>query len=95
MRYVDSLKDAVSVAMEHGSAQHRAFIIDVIFFLMVTLLLKRSNFFPPCGSTAQFWALAASIKLFRSISVTKSRTDSRTPWTGDQLVATPLRVCPG
>jgi hypothetical protein len=32
---------------------------------------------------------------FRFISVTRSRTASRTPWTGDQLVARPLRVCPG
>jgi hypothetical protein len=32
---------------------------------------------------------------FRFISVTWSRTVGRTPWTGDQLVARPLRVCPG
>jgi hypothetical protein len=31
---------------------------------------------------------------FRFISVTKSRTVSRTPWTGDQLVARPLHVWP-
>jgi hypothetical protein len=32
---------------------------------------------------------------FRSISVTRSRTVSRTPWTGDQLVASPLLTDPG
>jgi hypothetical protein len=32
---------------------------------------------------------------FRFISVTRSRTVSRTPWTGDQLVARLLLVCPG
>jgi hypothetical protein len=31
----------------------------------------------------------------RFISVTKSRTVSRTPWTSDQLVARTLRVCSG
>jgi hypothetical protein len=42
-----------------------------------------------------FWALAASMKLFRFISVTRSRTVGRTPWTGDQLVARPLLTAPG
>jgi hypothetical protein len=32
---------------------------------------------------------------FRFISVTKSRTVGRTPWTGDQLVARPLLTAPG
>jgi hypothetical protein len=32
---------------------------------------------------------------FRFISVTRSRTVSRTPWTGDQLVARPLMSAPG
>jgi hypothetical protein len=32
---------------------------------------------------------------FRFISVTRSRTVSRTPWTGDQLVARPLLTAPG
>jgi hypothetical protein len=32
---------------------------------------------------------------FRFISVTISRTVSRTPWTGDQLVARPLLTAPG
>jgi hypothetical protein len=32
---------------------------------------------------------------FRFISVTRFRTVSRTHWTGDQLVARPLRICPG
>jgi hypothetical protein len=29
------------------------------------------------------------------VSVTRSRTVGRTPWTGDQLVATPLLTAPG
>jgi hypothetical protein len=32
---------------------------------------------------------------FRFISVTRSRTVSRTPWTGDQLIARPLLPAPG
>jgi hypothetical protein len=32
---------------------------------------------------------------FRFISVTRFRTVSRTPWTGDQLVARPLLTVPG
>jgi hypothetical protein len=32
---------------------------------------------------------------FRFISVTRPRTVSRTPWTGDQLVARPLLTAPG
>jgi hypothetical protein len=32
---------------------------------------------------------------FRLISVTRSKTVSRTPWTGDQLVARPLLTAPG
>jgi hypothetical protein len=32
---------------------------------------------------------------FRSISVTRSRTVGRTPWTGDQFVARPLLTAPG
>jgi hypothetical protein len=32
---------------------------------------------------------------FRFISVTTPRTVSRTPWTGDQLVARPLLTAPG
>jgi hypothetical protein len=32
---------------------------------------------------------------FRLISVTRSRTVSRTPWTGDQLVARPLLTATG
>jgi hypothetical protein len=31
---------------------------------------------------------------FRFISVSRSRTDGRTPWTGDQLVAKPLLTAP-
>jgi hypothetical protein len=34
-------------------------------------------------------------KTFRFISVTRSRIVSRTPWTGDQLVASPLLTAPG
>jgi hypothetical protein len=32
---------------------------------------------------------------FRFISVTRSRTVGSTPWTGDQLVASPLLTAPG
>jgi hypothetical protein len=32
---------------------------------------------------------------FHLISVTRSRTVSRTPWTGDQLVTRPLLPAPG
>jgi hypothetical protein len=35
------------------------------------------------------------MKFFRFISVTRSRTVGRTPWTGDQLVAMPLLTVPG
>jgi hypothetical protein len=34
-------------------------------------------------------------KIFRFISVTRSRTVGRTPWTGGQLVARPLLTAPG
>jgi hypothetical protein len=34
-------------------------------------------------------------KTFRFLSVTRSRTVSRTPWTGDQLVARPQLTAPG
>jgi hypothetical protein len=43
-----------------------------------------------CGSTAQFWALAASRKL--SVSF---RLLDLGPWTGDQLVARPLLTATG
>jgi hypothetical protein len=42
-----------------------------------------------------FFPVAVQHETFRLISVTRSRTVSRTPWTGDQLVARPLCVCPG
>jgi hypothetical protein len=35
------------------------------------------------------------MKLFRFISVIRSRTVGSTPWTGDQLVARPLLNAPG
>jgi hypothetical protein len=35
------------------------------------------------------------LETFRFISVTRSRTVSRTSWTGDQLVARPLLTAPG
>jgi hypothetical protein len=44
-----------------------------------------------CGSTAQFWALFASVKLL----VTKSRTVVWTPWTSDKLVTRPLLTALG
>jgi hypothetical protein len=47
-----------------------------------------------CGYTAQFWALASPMKLVRFTPVTRSRTVSSTPWTGDQLVARPLLTAP-
>jgi hypothetical protein len=34
-------------------------------------------------------------EIFHFISVTRSRTVGRTPWTGDQLVARPLLTAPG
>jgi hypothetical protein len=40
-------------------------------------------------------ALAASMKLSIFISVTRSQTVGRTPWTGDQLIARPLLTSPG
>jgi hypothetical protein len=43
---------------------------------------------------SQILGLGRLHETFRLISVTTSRTVGRTPWTGDQLVARPLRVCP-
>jgi hypothetical protein len=40
-------------------------------------------------------ALGRLHKTFHFISVTRSRTVGRTPWTGDQLITRPLRVHPG
>jgi hypothetical protein len=51
--------------------------------------------FFPYGFTAKLWALAASMKRFGSISVTRSRTVGKTPWSGDQLVARTLLTAPG
>jgi hypothetical protein len=39
--------------------------------------------------------LGRLLETFRLISVTRSRKVGRIPWTGDQLVSSPLRVCPG
>jgi hypothetical protein len=39
--------------------------------------------------------LARLHETFRFISVCRSRTVCRTPWTGDQLVARPLLTAPG
>jgi hypothetical protein len=39
--------------------------------------------------------LGRLLETFCFISVTRARTVGRAPWTGDQLVARPLRVCPG
>jgi hypothetical protein len=52
-------------------------------------------FFPPCGSTAKLWALAASMKLSVSFQFLDLRTVGRTPSMGDQLVARPLLTAPG
>jgi hypothetical protein len=65
---------------------------------------KRRLLYNLCGPHYKFfffiWLYSPILDLgrlhetFRFISVTRSRTVSRTPWTGDQLVARPLRVCP-
>jgi hypothetical protein len=53
------------------------------------------SFFFVCGSTAQFLGLGHLHETLRSISVTRSRTVSRSPRTGDQLVARTLLTVPG
>jgi hypothetical protein len=69
------------------------YVLLYCFYVLLYFVLIIVFF--PCFSTAQFWALAASIKLFRFISVTTSRTVSSTPWTGYQLVVRPLLSVPG
>jgi hypothetical protein len=39
--------------------------------------------------------LGRLLETFHFISVTRSRTVGRTPWTGDQIVARPLLTAPG
>jgi hypothetical protein len=52
--------------------------------------------FFPCGSTAKFWTLAASMKLSVSYQLLRrSRTVGRTPRTGNQLVSRSLLPAPG
>jgi hypothetical protein len=41
------------------------------------------------------WGLGRLRNIFRFISVTRSRTVSRAPWTGDQLVARATLTVPG
>jgi hypothetical protein len=53
------------------------------------------GFFSPLWLYSPILGLGRLHETFRLISVTRSRTVSRTHWTGDQLVARPLRVCPG
>jgi hypothetical protein len=52
------------------------------------------NFFP-LWLFSPILGLGRFHETFRFFSVTRSRTVSRTPWTGDQLVAKPLHVCTG
>jgi hypothetical protein len=52
------------------------------------------DFLFSCGSTAQYWALAASMKLSISFWLLDLGV-GRTPWMGDQLVARPLLTAPG
>jgi hypothetical protein len=44
---------------------------------------------------SQILGLGRLHETFRFISVTRTRTGGRTPWTGDQLVARPLLTAPG
>jgi hypothetical protein len=50
--------------------------------------------FSSCGSTAQFRALAASMKLSVSFRILDLGQSAGLPWTGDQLVARPLLTAP-
>jgi hypothetical protein len=56
--------------------------------------VKRKYFFP-LWLYRPIWGLRRLHKTFRFISVTRSRTAGRTPWTGDQLVARTLLTVPG
>jgi hypothetical protein len=52
-------------------------------------------FFSPLWLYSSILGLGCLHETFRFISVTKSRTISRTPWMGDQLVARSLLTAPG
>jgi hypothetical protein len=56
--------------------------------------VKSSNLFFP-WLYSPILGLGRLLETFRFISVTRSRTVSRTPWTGDKLVARPLLTAPG
>jgi hypothetical protein len=60
---------------------YRCFLLFATYFFPVAL---QPNFGP--------WP---PYETFRFISVSRSRTVGRTPWTGDQLVARPLLTAPG
>jgi hypothetical protein len=51
--------------------------------------------FSPLWLYSPILGLGRLHETFRLISVTRSRTVGRTPWTGDQLVARPLLNAPG
>jgi hypothetical protein len=55
-------------------------------------LMNRTFFLWLCGPIL---GLGRLHKTSRFISVTRSRTVGRTPWTGDQFVARPLLTAPG
>jgi hypothetical protein len=62
-------------------------IKDVVKTMFGTKLLKYIDLIPLSNDTVG--------RRIHFISVTRSRTVSRTPWTGDQLVARPLLNAPG
>jgi hypothetical protein len=82
-----------------------AAVLSLCFYLWLCLKSFLSFLFLPSILFSTFFlflwlyspilGLGCLNKTFRFISVTRCRTVSRTPWTGDQLVARTLLTAPG
>jgi hypothetical protein len=58
-------------------------------------MLRTCNIFFFLWPYSPILGLGRLHETFHFISVSRSRTVGRTPWTGDQLVASPLLTAPG
>jgi hypothetical protein len=74
----------------HGLYKDNFTLILPYLYLSIFILLL-----PPPWLYSPILGLGRLHETFRFISVTRSRTVGRTPWTGDQLVAWPLLTAPG
>jgi hypothetical protein len=78
------------------------FILMMELVVIIVVLLVVASVVVPKACNVFFLLLYSPIlglgrlhETFRFISVTRSRTVGRTPWTGDRLVARPLLTAPG